>query len=590
MEDMYCGEDSHASKSADSSAGNDASVYEESGSGANCTLELHDVRGENRLTTSSSCLEKTSICDSAGVFPKVQTIQSGVGLYIEDIVQCTEHKGLIGMVMKLADDSDSDSASSDSEDQDEDESIPEDCARIVWTDLSETTEKINDIEVLDRVFVHGDFVAAASDPSGQIGIVVNVDLTVDLLTPTSDTIRNVSSRNLHRIRAFELDDYVIHGPWLGRVDEVVDNVTVIFDDGSKCKLMKADPDLLIPISHNLHYPYFPGQRVRGKSSTVFKKARWLCGKWKSNIMEGTVGNVEVGSVSVHWIAAANRCYNSQSTIIPPREQNPKQLKLLSYFSYANWELGDRCLLPASERRTSEVTLPVTDDIVSHRRARRKDNVLEEALFLGNKRTRVDVIWQDGTRTYGVESRTLTPIDDLGDHDFFPEQYVLDKGSDDDGEASEAGRVGIVKSVDSKERTARVRWLKAVGCPEDTGKFDGEELVSVYELAEHPDYDCFVGDIVIRLSPVSGEREVPGIVNQLGGQIECRDETGPKNVVETTDLSTNKKGLKKTQKADLDKSLEESNLSWIGNVIGVEDGDIEVAWADGTVSKVCYFLA
>ena len=39
------------------------------------------------------------------------------------------------------------------------------------------------------MILHGDFVAAASDPSGQIGIVVNVDLTVDLLTPTSVTIK-----------------------------------------------------------------------------------------------------------------------------------------------------------------------------------------------------------------------------------------------------------------------------------------------------------------------------------------------------------------------------------------------------------------
>ena len=94
-----------------------------------------------------------------------------------------------------------------------------------------TSEKISDIEVLDRVFSHGDFVATASDPSGQIGIVVNVDLTVDLLTPTSVTIKNVSSRNLHRIRAFMRDDYVIRGPWVGTVNGVVDHhVTVIFDD------------------------------------------------------------------------------------------------------------------------------------------------------------------------------------------------------------------------------------------------------------------------------------------------------------------------------------------------------------------------
>ena len=75
---------------------------------------------------------------------------------------------------------------------------------------------------------------------------------------------------------------------------------------------------------------------------------------------------------------------------------------------------------------------------------------------------------------------------------------------------------MLKSVDSKERIARVRWLKHVDCPEDALKFDGEEVVSVYELAEYPDYNYFIGEIVIRLSPVSETIEMPNIVNQLDG--------------------------------------------------------------------------
>ena len=78
--------------------------------------------------------------------------------------------------------------------------------------------------------------------------------------------------------------------------------------------------------------------------------------------------------------------------------------------------------------------------------------------------------------------------------------------------------------------------------------------------------------------------MPVIVNQLVGQTEYRDETRPKSVVDL-DLYTSKKALKKRQKSELDESLDESNLSWIGNIIGVKDGDIEVAWKDGMVSKV-----
>ena len=71
---------------------------------------------------------------------------------------------------------------------------------------------------------------------------------------------------------------------------------------------------------------------------------------------------------------------------------------------------------------------------------------------------------------------------------------------------------MLKSVDSKERRTRVRWLKPVDYPEDALKFDGDEVISVYELAEHLDYNYFIGDIVMHLSPVSETTEMPDIVN------------------------------------------------------------------------------
>eukprot|EP01018_Ginkgo_biloba_P018614 Gb_29475 [translate_table: standard] len=682
-------------------------VQSETGSLGNCTLESTAFCGESCISTTATYLEESSVNGLPGFSLQVPAKPPIAGLHRQDIVQCTEREGLVGMVTKVAGDSDSDSSSSDSEEHDDSESIAEGHARIVWTNLSETIEKIDDIMVIDRGFLHGDIVAAASDASGQTGTVVNVDLRVDLLTPSSATIKNVASRNLRRIRAFAVGDYVIHGPWLGRVDAVVDNVTIMFDDSSKCKLVRADPERLMPVSKNLledaHYPYHHGQRVRASSSAVFRNARWLRGTWKANRMEGTVSNVEVGSVYVYWIAAANPGYNSHSTTIPAEQQDPKRLKLLSCFSYANWQLGDWCLLPTSARRISEVTVTRTEDAVSDedteaymdngasqvldsdstvglgskgkaheswaedtetpadkdilstsafdsgssavsgsketmqenmdreteapvdngsvpilgsgsttvlgskeamhenwvthrkkirkcvlkrdRRAHKKDDGLEGALFVVNTQTKVDVVWQDGTRASGVDSRTLIPVDNLGDHDFYPEQYVLEKGSEEDGVVSEARRVGVVKSVDSKQRTARVRWLKPVARPEDAREFDEEEVVSVYELAEHPDYNYCIGDIVIRLSPAPEASEIPTIVDQSGDQKECADKLRPQNDAKTTELSSEQKALKKSQKAEIGGSFEESNLSWIGNITGLKDGEIEVAWADGMVSKV-----
>lgn len=79
---------------------------------------------------------------------------------------------------------------------------------------------------------------------------------------------------------------------------MLDNVTVVFDDGSKCKVQHAEPGRLVPSSESLmddtESPYYPGQRVRAASSGVFKNAKWLRGTWKANRMEGTVVDVEAG--------------------------------------------------------------------------------------------------------------------------------------------------------------------------------------------------------------------------------------------------------------------------------------------------------
>ena len=53
-------------------------------------------------------------------------------------------------------------------------------------------------------------------------------------------------------------------------------------------------------------------------------------------------------------------------------------------------------------------------------------------------------------------------------------------------------------------------------PEDELRFDGDEVISVYALTEHPYYDYFNGDIVIHLALVYETTEMPDIVNQLDG--------------------------------------------------------------------------
>ncbi|KAG8368072.1 hypothetical protein BUALT_Bualt15G0007300 [Buddleja alternifolia] len=622
----------------------------------------------------------------------LRNLQNVAYIYRQDVVR-SKTNSKIGIVTEVAGDSDSDSSETDDEDDDEDEDengkddeadsndegdvenksadnndahntdgsdykhtpLTTDQVRVLWMDESETTESINDVIVADRGFLHGDYVAAASDPTGQIGIVVDVNITVDLLAHDGSVLKDKPSRDLKRIRDFTVGDHVVLGPWLGRIEDVFDNVTVLLDDGSVCKVMKADPLRLKPIGKNIledgHFPYYPGQRVKASSSSVFKNSRWLSGLWKANRLEGTVTKVTVGSVFIYWIASAG--YGPDSANTPAEEQSPNNLKLLSCFAHTNWQLGDWCLLPSSQElsstpsdkgvakseesqnsakdepestetggeseeestgdsklmeneaestltknsETSEHASPAESSLRSYsvsdtkggahetwplhrkkirkvvvrkeKKARKKVENFERALLIINTKTKVDVAWQDGKIERGLDSTSLIPIDSPGDHEFVAEQYVVEKAADESNDSLEARRVGVVKSVNAKDRTASVKWLKPVASAEVLREFEKEEaLVSVYELEGHPDYDYCYGDVVVRLSPVYLPENVDSFVHS--------NEDRPLNSPVESKLTEGKAH---------DMSAEFSDLSWVGNITGLDDGYIQVTWADEMISLV-----
>ncbi|KAF5180262.1 Ubiquitin-conjugating enzyme e2 z [Thalictrum thalictroides] len=522
------------------------------------------------------------------------------------------------------------------------EPLPADQVRIVWIDHTESTQNRGDVTVIDRVFFHGDIVAAVSDPTGQVGVVSDVNISVDLLPANGSIVKDISSKYVQRVREFTVGDYVVLGPWLGKVDDVLDDVTVLFDDGSMCKVTKADPSVLKPCSKSIledgHFPYYPGQRVRATSSSVFKNARWLSGVWKARRMEATVTKVTVGSVFIYWIASAG--YGPECATTPAEEQSPKNLKLLSCFAHASWQVGDWCFLPSpavstssdkspfgvecnnrisgdpesdhggervppeqsdkyhlSQKRatmdldSSSVSVslePVPESRPFHRKKlrkvlvkrdkkpRKKDENYERALMIVNTKTRVDVVWQDGRRECGIVSTTLIPIENLGDQEFVAEQYVVEKATEDNDDMFAVRRVGVVRSVNAKERTACVRWLKPVAKPEDPREFDKEEVVSVYELERHPDYDYCYGDVVIRLTPVS---------ISAAGSLDLGKRTDePIDLNES--MSEAQSQCEEVEDASNTESYADfSDLSWVGNISGLKDGDIEVTWADGMISTV-----
>lgn len=490
-------------------------------------------------------------------------------------------QGLKIMSMR-SDDSDYDNytETSDSEDHDS-ESTYGGNAQSILSSLDESIGKIDDFLVYERGFAHGDVVCSITDPSGQLGRVVDVDMIVDLETRFGEPIKDVNSKKLQKILSIASGDYVVHGPWLGRVERVLDAVTVMFNDGARCEIMTGDSEILMPISSRLNedepYPYYLGQRVKIKPPNTSKSVRWFCGSPNSIQNEGTICDVEVGLLHVNWIASVMM---SCASVPPPHLQNPKNITLLSCFPYANWQLGDWCTLPSDYfsnlQRTNGNSSP-PQSISKMQRFGVDDQHCKQMYVITKTKTKVDVLWQNGSCSIGLDSQKLFPANSVGDHDFWPGQFVLEKVTSEDVDASSCPRLGIVKNVDAQDRTVMVKWkvLEAEAT---------EETVSAYELIEHPDFSFCIGDIVFRPLPNSEKLEDTTQIKQTGG-------LNKERAMSTTEVFNSSNSLRK-EKENTNKSEGEdvaTYLSYIGNVIGFMDEGIGVRWATGLTSKVCVLV-
>ncbi|KAJ4836130.1 hypothetical protein Tsubulata_036728 [Turnera subulata] len=442
-------------------------------------------------------------------------------------------------------------------------------AHSIVSSLTETIGKIDDLLSFERGFIHGDIVCSVTDPSGQMGRVTSVNMFVDLESIHGKIIKNVDSKKLLRIRSLLLGDYVVYGPWIGRVEKIVDAVTIIFDDGTSSEVTGQDLEKLVPISRNLiedsAFPYYPGQRVQIRHSTVSKSTKWLCAAWKECQDLGTVSAVKPGLVYVDWLASAVLGHDS-SFPTPCRVQDAKNLTPLSCFPHENWQLGDWCILSTADSEGGKEQ-NFFQLLKEHRKMgngfKRQDQCPNfQAIFLIVKtKTVVDVVWQDGECSRGLDSQCLLPVNIVNAHDFLPGQFVLEKGTCDDPHVSGNQKWGVVDYVDAKERTVRVKW-KSKGAQENVEVSDQmEETVSAYELVEHPDFSYCYGDVVFRHLDQH---------DHLNGQTGNNEDAALKGngcAQEEIDCTSR------------------SYLLYIGCVTGFKDGAVEVTWASGSKTKV-----
>ncbi|XP_030637502.1 ubiquitin-conjugating enzyme E2O [Chanos chanos] len=110
-------------------------------------------------------------------------------------------------------------------------------------------------------------------------------------------------------------------------------------------------------------------------------------------------------------------------------------------------------------------------------------------------TSADVLWKDGRLETGIRSNDLIPIQHLDNHEFCPGDYVVDKRPQ---ALQDPGVYGVIQSGDHKARTCVVKWVKLNASGDDVEVIGEEEDVSVYDIADHPDFHFRTTDIVIRI--------------------------------------------------------------------------------------------
>jgi ubiquitin-conjugating enzyme E2 O len=225
------------------------------------------------------------------------------------------------------------------------------------------------------------------------------------------------------------------------------------------------------------------------------------------------------------------------------------------------------------RDSSDSYLPNKHNMAREYRRRNLHSSMGELFIIGRIKTKVDIIWQNGEHTFGSDPHNLVPVNVINTHEFWPHQFVMEKGTSDsdDDKSSSNQRWGVVLSFDAKEHTVNVQWRTVPAS--EPGDFAGEttmETVSAYELVEHPDFSCCFGDIVFKAAQ-----------KQLGYLAE-------KNYANSmSDLNAEAPLKNLDQIGYQNKS---HHLSCIGNVTGFKDGHVEVKWATGLTTKVCHFFS
>ncbi|KAI9825143.1 MAG: hypothetical protein M1819_000601 [Sarea resinae] len=372
-------------------------------------------------------------------------------------------------------------------------------------------------------------------------------------------LHDVPSEELERADQYREGTFIIYDGWLGKVEETVEEVTIRLRNGSVVAVENAD-ELEFPFSPDAtekpHDPMPVGHAVVGDFVST-KKGNLRRGLWKFGAYDpsippqGYVLEVRTVELAVHWIF-----HNllTSSTRRLPTDPPPSTLDH-AYLDSGNIKAYDRSVRPSSQLEPKSQTIGSsagsTIDIGDQVRFRdltgacvkydgesyveggwRQGKLVKiprsfsqgydiNYFSVVSTKTKVAVLWQDLSITE-ENSIDIAPCINTDDFEVWPGDIVVTKesrsgetdpltGSGPTGPDGvfQPKKVGIVQSVDSKERIAQVRWyvdptIELVGDSKSillpgarTGPISEDvEGVSCYEIMTSPALNKRRGDFVL----------------------------------------------------------------------------------------------
>ncbi|KAG0371329.1 hypothetical protein BC939DRAFT_456985 [Gamsiella multidivaricata] len=438
-------------------------------------------------------------------------------VFLEDAVYLKDQPERLGLVVKTW--HDFDSGESDTEDED---SLELQKVTVHWADgAAPQTVHEDDLVVADRSFSHGDVVKRSPNDimSGTV-IGVKVELDLEKVCPPMTRFSGIDATHVDFVQQFVVHNHIIYDGWLGVIEEVKDEVTVLFSDNSVCVIKDSDDlDLWDQIhDQSCFFPdrLAPGHAVCGPSR-VFKNAEFLIGTYASQ-KHGYVLRTEIVSITVDWLSFNPLALDQTPGVAPPPRVLDDFENVIVYKSveqHCTYELQDRVKITDPETLRALGLKEYCPYLSSKpRRLQCPDKThnhaakfaTEEMKVVGTK-TRVIVQWQDLSITEDEPSTSLIPYLNIDDQDVWPSDYVLLKTGevmvDQPGgvnfDRKKSDMLGIIQSVNAKERTALIKWFSE---ERDQGLEQEAEEFSLYEIMSHPDLKFTMGNMVV----VSRERE------------------------------------------------------------------------------------